>query len=59
MAPIDIVINLIKQHQTEAKENSKYYASVHSHDQCCYYDGKDHLCKELIEELEGFKKLFN
>lgn len=50
-APIDIVIDIIKRHLREAKERDEASMS--------YKQGKVDAYDGLIQELEGFKKLFN
>ena len=49
-APIDIVISILNRHKEEV-ERDKEEGST-------YYEGKLDTYKELIEEFEGFKKLF-
>ena len=54
-APIDIVISIIKRHLKEVKEQQKVVDNINSE----YKAGKRAAYEELIEEFEGFKKLFN
>ena len=51
-APIDIVISIIKRHLNELEESK----GILKED---YYKGQKNAYEGLIEEFEGFKKLFN
>ena len=51
MAPIDIVISIIKRHEREVEQKEEACMS--------YRQGKLDAYAELIEEFEGFKKIFN
>ena len=56
-APVDIVIRLLKQKADEAHEKRLAFQAS---DQAWYYhSGKVDACKEMIDLLEGIKKLFN
>ena len=50
-APIDIVISIIKRHEREVEQKEEACMS--------YKQGKLDAYAELIEELEGFKRLFS
>ena len=52
IAPIDIVIDIIKRHKREAEDESQALNEYYLDGQIDAYDG-------LIEELEGFRKLFS
>lgn len=54
-APIDIIINLIKGHLKEAKKEAPYVVGPAR----TYLSGKMDAYQELINEFEGYKKLFN
>lgn len=55
-APIDIVIDIIKRHLEEVKEQQKVIEDiVHP----AYKAGKRVAYEDLIAEFEGFKKLFS
>ena len=59
MAPIDIVIDLIKQYKANAEEayrNSKHKNNVNI---MSYYQGKFNACDDILAESDGFKKLFS
>lgn len=59
MAPIDIVIDLIKQYKErseEAYKNCEYKDDV---DIMAYYQGMFNACDEILSEFEEFKKLFS
>lgn len=58
-APIDIVINILKREKREASEKENFYIKCHSHDQASYYKGQVDKCQELIDQFNGFKKLFS
>ena len=51
-APIDIVISIIKRHKAEV-------ANIECEVSSDYAEGKLDAYQELIDELEGFKRLFN
>ena len=60
MAPVDIIINILETAKNEAlKERNEQLKKDCPDKGITYYDGKIDQCKELIERLEGFKKLFN
>lgn len=60
MAPVDIIINILETAKNEALEERNEQLKKDCPDKgITYYDGKIDQCKELIEKLEGFKKLFN
>lgn len=60
MAPVDIIINILETAKNEAINERNEQLKAESVDVgITYYDGKIDQCKELIERLEGFKKLFN
>lgn len=50
-APIDIVIDIIKRHIGEVKNETHLIPD--------YKDGMIDAYESLIEEFEGFKKIFN
>ena len=54
-APIDIIIRLIKGHLKGAKEEAYYMVGPER----TYLSGKMDAYQELINEFEGYKKLFN
>ena len=59
MAPIDIVIDIIKQYKANAEEayrNSKHKNNVNI---MSYYQGKFNACDDILAEFEDFKKLFS
>lgn len=56
-APVDIVISIIKRLKVEA-EAKKSTERTCSQDQS-YWTGRVEAYEDLIEELEGFKKLFS
>lgn len=56
MAPIDIVISIIKRHKQDAETASEV---TEISNEFWYYSGQACMCEKLIDELEGFKKLFN
>ena len=59
MAPIDIVIDLIKQYKERSEEayrNSKHKNNVNI---MSYYQGKFNACDDILAEFEEFKKLFS
>ena len=55
MAPVDIIINIIKRHLEDVKEQQKVVDNINSE----YKAGKRVAYEDLIAELEGFKRLFN
>lgn len=56
-APIDIVIDLLKRRLEEAKkEKNSYPVESGPYSE---YAGEERAYGSLIEEFEGFKKLFN
>ena len=57
MAPIDIVIDLIKDYKSNVEE--EYRNSEHTADNINYYHGKLNACVDILTEFEGFKKLFS
>lgn len=57
MAPIDIVIDLIKDYKSNAEE--EYRNSDHTSETTNYYHGKLNACVDILTEFEGFKKLFS
>lgn len=60
MAPVDIIINILETTKNEVlKERNEQLKKDYPDMGITYYDGKIDQCKELIEKLEGFKKLFN
>ena len=59
MAPIDIVIDLIKQYKERSEEA---YKNAEVKDDACvmaYYQGMLNACDEILSEFEGFKKIFS
>ena len=56
-APVDIVISIIKRLKVEA-EAKKSTERTYSPD-WSYWTGRVEAYEDLIEELEGFKKLFS
>ena len=52
MAPIDIVIDIIKRHMRESEENLKNMNDS-------FIEGQIDAYKGLIQEFEGFKKIFS
>ena len=59
MAPIDIVIDLIKQYKANSAEAYKNCEHKNDVDIMAYYQGMFHTCDELLAEFEEFKKLFS
>lgn len=60
MAPVDIIINILERAMKEALEAREEQLKAECPDKGpIYYDGKVDQCKDLIAQLEGFKKLFN
>lgn len=58
MAPVDIVISIIETAKNEALKGRDENAEDLNRG-IIYYNGKIDQCKELIKQLEEFKKLFN
>lgn len=60
MAPVDIIISILETAKNEAlKERNEQLKAECPDKGITYYDGKIDQCKDLIAQLEGFKKLFN
>ena len=59
MAPIDIVIDIIKQYKTRSEEAYTNCEHKNDVDIMTYYQGMFHTCEELLTEFEDFKKLFS
>ena len=59
MAPIDIVIDLIKQYKANAEEAYRNCEQRSDVDIMAYYQGKFNACDDILAEFEGFKKLFS
>lgn len=60
MAPVDIIISILETTKNEAlRERDEQLKAICPDKGTTYYDGKIDQCKELIERLEGFKKLFS
>ena len=59
MAPIDIVIDIIKQYKANAEESYRNCEHKNDVDMMAYYQGKFNTCDELLTEFEDFKKLFS
>lgn len=60
MAPVDLIINILERVKNEAlNERNEQLKAACPDKGITYYDGKIDQCKELIEELEGFKKIFS
>ena len=59
MAPIDIVIDIIKQYKVNAEEAYRNCEHKNDVDMMAYYQGKFNTCDELLTEFEDFKKLFS
>lgn len=59
MAPIDIVIDIIKQYKARSEEAYKNCEHKNDVDIMAYYQGMFHTCDELLTEFEEFKKLFS
>ena len=59
MAPIDIVIDIIKQYKANSEE--AYTNCEHKDDinVMAYYQGKFDACDEILSEFDEFKKLFS
>ena len=56
MAPIDIVIDLIKDYKSNVEEE---YRNSHTAEDVDYYHGKLNACVDILTEFEAFKKLFS
>ena len=59
MAPIDIVIDIIKQYKERSEEA---YKNAEVKDDACvsaYYQVKFDACDEILSEFDEFKKLFS
>lgn len=52
MAPIDIVIDVIKRHKCDAEEHKNDVG-------ISYYQGKIDAYNDLLSEFEDFKRLFS
>ena len=59
MAPVDIIINIIERAKREAQEARAEQSQPGAEANTSYLDGKIEQCRELIAQLEGFKRLFN
>ena len=59
MAPIDIVIDLIKQYKANSEEAYKHCEHKHAVAVMACYQGMFHACDDILTEFEGFKKLFS
>ena len=59
MAPIDIVIDIIKQYKANAEEAYRNCEHKNDVDVIAYYRGEFNACDEILSEFEGFKKLFS
>lgn len=59
MAPIDIVIDLIKQYKERSEEAYKNCEHKDDVDIMAYYQGTFNACDEILSEFEEFKKLFS
>ena len=59
MAPIDIVIDIIKQYKANSEEAYKNCEHKNDVDIMAYYHGKFNACDEILSEFEEFKKLFS
>ena len=59
MAPIDIVIDIIKQYKANAEEAYKNCEHKNHVDMMAYYQGKFNTCDDILSEFEDFKKLFS
>lgn len=59
MAPIDIVIDIIKQYKANSEEAYKNCEHKNDVDIMAYYQGMFHACDDILTEFEGFKKLFS
>ena len=59
-APVDIIISIIKRHERETREaKAEAMAASGGNINESSFDGRLDAYAELIEELEGFKKLFS
>ena len=59
MAPIDIVIDIIKQYKARSEEAYKNCEHKNDVNIMAYYQGMFNACDEFLSEFEGFKKLFS
>lgn len=59
MAPIDNVIDIIKQYKVNAEEAYKNCEHKNDVDMMAYYQGTFHACDEIVSVFEEFKKLFS
>ena len=59
MAPIDIVIDIIKQYKANSEEAYKNCEHKNDVDNMAYYQGMKHACDDILFEFEEFKKLFS
>ena len=59
MAPIDIVIDIIKQYKANAEEAYRNCEHKNDVDMMAYYQGKFNTCDDILSEFEDFKKLFS
>ena len=59
MAPIDIVIDLIKQYKANAEEAYKNCEHKNDVDMMAYYQGMFHACDEIMSVFGECKKLFS
>lgn len=59
MAPIDIVINIIKQYKSSAEDTYKNAEHKTDVDIMAYYQGKFDACDDILSNFEEFKKLFS
>ena len=59
MAPIDIVIDIIKQYKERSEEAYKNCEHKNDVDIMAYYQGKFNACDESLSEFDQFKKLFS
>ena len=57
MAPIDIVIDIIKHYKDEAE--AAYNSAISENDGTAYYQGRFEAYRDLLYDFEGFKKLFS
>ena len=53
-APIDIIISIVRRHLNEA-----LYVKAKDPNIGTYVDGRIDALEELIQEFEGFKRLFS
>ena len=59
MAPIDIVIDIIKQYKARSEEAYKNCKHKNDVNIMAYYQGKFNTCDGILAEFEEFKKLFS